>query len=90
MFFTGTHQPGPINVCQQVPLCIWQQGETPELGFNEGNLVLCCLDLFLAGSETTSKTLQWAIIYMINNPQIQGEYLPKVHVCKMRDQASVC
>ncbi|XP_059923111.1 cytochrome P450 2J4-like isoform X2 [Gadus macrocephalus] len=45
--------------------------EAPELGFDEDNLVLCCLDLFLAGSETTSKTLQWALIYLINNPHIQ-------------------
>ncbi|KAM3619696.1 uncharacterized protein V6R79_012131 [Siganus canaliculatus] len=41
------------------------------LGFDEGNLVLCCLDLFLAGSETTSKTLQWGLIYLIKNPHIQ-------------------
>ncbi|XP_029988172.1 cytochrome P450 2J6-like [Sphaeramia orbicularis] len=46
-----------------------------ELGFDEGNLALCCLDLFLAGSETTSKTLQWGLIYLIKNPHIQD----KVH-----------
>ncbi|XP_074524042.1 cytochrome P450 2J1-like isoform X2 [Halichoeres trimaculatus] len=46
-----------------------------ELGFDDENLVLCCLDLFLAGSETTSKTLQWGLVYLINNPHIQG----KVH-----------
>uniref|UniRef100_A0A3Q1C4G0 Cytochrome P450, family 2, subfamily N, polypeptide 13 n=1 Tax=Amphiprion ocellaris TaxID=80972 RepID=A0A3Q1C4G0_AMPOC len=43
-----------------------------EEGFDEGNLALCCLDLFLAGSETTSKTLQWGLIYLIQNPHIQG------------------
>ncbi|XP_019936551.1 cytochrome P450 2J2-like isoform X1 [Paralichthys olivaceus] len=42
-----------------------------EQGFDEGNLALCCLDLFLAGSETTSKTLQWGLIYLIKNPHIQ-------------------
>ncbi|CAJ1060045.1 cytochrome P450 2J1-like isoform X1 [Xyrichtys novacula] len=46
-----------------------------ELGFDDENLVLCCLDLFLAGSETTSKTLQWGLIYLINNRHIQD----KVH-----------
>ncbi|KAJ4943250.1 hypothetical protein JOQ06_005754 [Pogonophryne albipinna] len=46
-----------------------------ELCFDDDNLVLCCLDLFLAGSETTSKTLQWGLIYLINNAQIQD----KVH-----------
>ncbi|XP_035032938.2 uncharacterized protein LOC118121285 [Hippoglossus stenolepis] len=42
-----------------------------EQGFEEGNLALCCLDLFMAGSETTSKTLQWGLIYLIKNPHIQ-------------------
>ena len=28
-------------------------------------------DLFLAGSETTSTTLDWAILYMIEYPDIQ-------------------
>ncbi|XP_035508739.1 cytochrome P450 2J2-like [Morone saxatilis] len=44
-----------------------------QLGFDDGNLVLCCLDLFLAGSETTSKTLQWGLIYLIKDPHIQDE-----------------
>ncbi|MED6241436.1 hypothetical protein ATANTOWER_014414 [Ataeniobius toweri] len=44
-----------------------------DVGFMEENLVLCCLDLFLAGSETTSKTLQWGLLYLIKNPQIQGK-----------------
>ena len=28
-------------------------------------------DLFLAGSETTSTTLDWALLYMIEYPEIQ-------------------
>lgn len=50
----------------------WQRNRNSQLGFDNGNLVLCCLDLFLAGSETTSKTLQWGLIYLINSPHIQG------------------
>nr|XP_057930410.1 cytochrome P450 2J2-like [Doryrhamphus excisus] len=46
-----------------------------ELGFHEDNLVLCCLDLFVAGTETVSKTLQWGLIFLIKHPQIQD----KVH-----------
>ncbi|CAK6955177.1 cytochrome P450 2J4-like [Scomber scombrus] len=42
-----------------------------DLGFDETNLALCSLDLFLAGTETTSTTLQWALIYLIKNPDIQ-------------------
>jgi cytochrome P450 len=29
------------------------------------------VDLFLAGAETTSSTLQWAMLYMIAFPEIQ-------------------
>ncbi|XP_056132283.1 cytochrome P450 2J2-like [Lampris incognitus] len=45
----------------------------PETGFYERNLVLCCMDLFLAGTETTSKTLQWGLIYLIKYPHIQDK-----------------
>ncbi|XP_047442830.1 uncharacterized protein LOC125009170 [Mugil cephalus] len=44
-----------------------------EVGFEDENLVLCCLDLFLAGSETTSKTLQWGLIFLIKNPHVQDK-----------------
>ncbi|KAM6963025.1 cytochrome P450 2J2-like [Aplochiton taeniatus] len=47
----------------------------PEEGFDEANLVLCSLDMFLAGTETTSTTLQWAIIFLIKHPHVQE----KVH-----------
>lgn len=42
-----------------------------ELGFTEKNLTLCSLDLFLAGTETTSTTLLWALVYLINHPDVQ-------------------
>nr|XP_020514919.1 cytochrome P450 2J6-like [Labrus bergylta] len=42
-----------------------------DVGFNEINLAVCSLDLFLAGTETTSTTLLWALVYLINNPEIQ-------------------
>ncbi|XP_063056816.1 cytochrome P450 2J4-like [Engraulis encrasicolus] len=40
-------------------------------GFNVENLCYCALDLFLAGTETTSTTLYWALLYMIKYPEIQ-------------------
>ncbi|XP_066568934.1 cytochrome P450 2J2 isoform X1 [Amia ocellicauda] len=40
-------------------------------GFHERNLVFCTLDLFLAGTETTSTTLRWALLYMMKYPEIQ-------------------
>uniref|UniRef100_A0A3P9N872 Cytochrome P450, family 2, subfamily N, polypeptide 13 n=1 Tax=Poecilia reticulata TaxID=8081 RepID=A0A3P9N872_POERE len=42
-----------------------------ENGFTESNLAFCSLDLFIAGTETTATTLQWALIFLIKNPDIQ-------------------
>uniref|UniRef100_A0A8C9SNC5 Cytochrome P450 2J2-like n=1 Tax=Scleropages formosus TaxID=113540 RepID=A0A8C9SNC5_SCLFO len=42
-----------------------------DTGFNEDNLCYCTLDLFAAGTETTSTTLNWALLYMIKYPEIQ-------------------
>jgi len=35
------------------------------------NLASSLLDLFIAGSETTSTTLTWAILYMVRYPEVQ-------------------
>ncbi|XP_034036268.1 cytochrome P450 2J2-like [Thalassophryne amazonica] len=40
-------------------------------GFSETNLTMCSLDLFLAGTETTSTTLLWALVFINNHPDIQ-------------------
>ena len=39
--------------------------------FNDEQLVLVCLDLFEAGSETTSTTILWSVLYMALHPKIQ-------------------
>ncbi|XP_051951817.1 cytochrome P450 2J4 isoform X2 [Xyrauchen texanus] len=61
-----------ISKCIQLEGSIWgQKPHDPTDGFDEQNLVACALDLFLAGTETTSTSLSWSLIYLITNPEIQ-------------------
>ncbi|XP_077144290.1 cytochrome P450 2B4-like [Ranitomeya variabilis] len=39
--------------------------------FNNENLFICVSDLFIAGTETTSSTLEWCLLYMMMYPDIQ-------------------
>ncbi|KAK2577857.1 hypothetical protein KPH14_001120 [Odynerus spinipes] len=39
--------------------------------FSESQLLAVCLDLFIAGSETTSKTLSFCFLYLILFPDVQ-------------------
>ncbi|KAK2835769.1 hypothetical protein Q5P01_016253 [Channa striata] len=50
-----------------------EMGETndKDAGFDLNNLCICTLDLFSAGTETTTTTLHWGLLYMIYYPQIQ-------------------
>ncbi|XP_069088664.1 cytochrome P450 2J2-like isoform X1 [Pleurodeles waltl] len=45
--------------------------DDPSSSFDEENLAHCTMDLFLAGTETTSTTLRWAILYMAVYTEIQ-------------------
>ncbi|KAJ8277866.1 hypothetical protein GJAV_G00081020 [Gymnothorax javanicus] len=42
-----------------------------DAGFHEENLCFCTLDLFVAGTETTSTTLNWGLLFMMKYPDIQ-------------------
>ena len=36
------------------------------------NMLRSIKDLFFAGTETSSTTLQWALLYLINYPKVQN------------------
>ncbi|XP_053886393.1 cytochrome P450 2D15-like isoform X2 [Malaclemys terrapin pileata] len=64
--------------------------------FSDNNLRLVTVDLFTAGTETTSTTLRWALLYMLLHPDIQckvHEEIDKVigrdRSPKMEDQANM-
>ncbi|XP_068135135.1 cytochrome P450 2K6-like [Hyperolius riggenbachi] len=48
-----------------------EERPNPELYFHDANLTTLVADLFIAGIETTSATLQWAILLMMKYPEIQ-------------------
>uniref|UniRef100_A0A8C9SE04 Cytochrome P450 2J2-like n=1 Tax=Scleropages formosus TaxID=113540 RepID=A0A8C9SE04_SCLFO len=67
-----------------------------EAGFSEDNLCFCTLDLFLAGTETTSTALNWALLYMIKYPEIQEKVQAEIdkvlgpsHPATMADRANM-
>ncbi|WKX99602.1 hypothetical protein Q1695_014463 [Nippostrongylus brasiliensis] len=41
--------------------------------FSHKQLQNMCLDLWIAGMETTSNTLAWSVVYMLNFPDIQAK-----------------
>lgn len=51
---------------------LFQKKEDPQAGFNIETLLVCTLDLIEAGTETTSTTLRWTLVYMMHHPEIQG------------------
>ncbi|XP_037090365.1 methyl farnesoate epoxidase-like [Pollicipes pollicipes] len=40
--------------------------------FTEQNLAIIGMDLFIAGMETTSTSLSWALLFMVLHPEVQG------------------
>lgn len=39
--------------------------------FSEKQLLAVCLDMFIAGSETTNKTMEFILLHLVRNPDIQ-------------------
>ncbi|NXC16915.1 CP2J6 protein, partial [Corythaeola cristata] len=45
--------------------------DDPTSTFNKDNMVQTVVDLLLGGTETTSTTLLWALLYMVQYPEVQ-------------------
>ncbi|XP_077204267.1 cytochrome P450 2J4-like [Paroedura picta] len=52
-------------------LQIEKSKKDPSSTYNEENLLQCVIDFFTAGTETTSSTLNWALLLMANYPDVQ-------------------
>ncbi|GMS83186.1 hypothetical protein PENTCL1PPCAC_5361, partial [Pristionchus entomophagus] len=51
----------------------------------EDQMVNVCSDFFLAGMETTSTTLRWAVLHMANNLDVQDKIRAEIHSVIGRD-----
>ncbi|XP_043854298.1 cytochrome P450 2K1-like [Dromiciops gliroides] len=58
----------------------WQQEtQNPKTEFHEKNLLFTTLDLFSAGTETTSTTLCWGILLMMKYPEVQRKVQAEIN-----------
>uniref|UniRef100_A0A8C6TKT1 Cytochrome P450 n=2 Tax=Neogobius melanostomus TaxID=47308 RepID=A0A8C6TKT1_9GOBI len=68
-----THDPSNPRDYIDCFLTEMAENEDKESGFDVKNLSISAVDLFTAGTETTTTTLNWALLYMINHPDIQAK-----------------
>uniref|UniRef100_A0A8C1V1D6 Cytochrome P450 2J2-like n=1 Tax=Cyprinus carpio TaxID=7962 RepID=A0A8C1V1D6_CYPCA len=50
----------------------------PKAGFNIEGLVITCLDVIEAGTETTATTLRWGLLFMIKYPETQRKFQEEI------------
>lgn len=55
--------------------------------FNENNQRLVTVDLFSAGTETTSTTLRWALLYILLYPDVQSKVQEEIDKVIGRDRS---
>lgn len=62
----------PNNVRHFLDLYLQQEGKSNSK-ISENHLFLTLADLYVAGTDTTSVTLQWSMLYMIKYPDVQNK-----------------
>ncbi|CAI4222414.1 unnamed protein product [Auanema sp. JU1783] len=49
---------------------IENEKDNPSSGFTERSLLINLLDIWIAGQETTTTTLMWGLIFLLNHPEV--------------------
>ena len=71
------------------------QKEKDELGiFTKSQLIVNCTDMFVAGSETTSKSLSYAIAVLMRHPDVQEKAFNNIEevdeeILRVKDKSSL-
>lgn len=65
-----THNPEEPRDVIDVYLNVLSSDKVPPT-FSEEQLIISCMDMFMAGSETTSNTLSFGFLYLMLDPEIQ-------------------
>lgn len=52
----------------------------------ESQLLAICMDMFMAGSETTSKSLGFGFLYLLLNPEVQKKAQEEIDRVVGRDR----
>ncbi|XP_063162409.1 cytochrome P450 2J5-like [Candoia aspera] len=54
----------------------------PNNTYDEDNLAECIVDFFIAGTETSATSLQWALLFVTNHPDVQDKvYQEMENIC---------
>ena len=63
------------NIRDVIDAFILEEQQTGSAFFTEHQLLIVLADLFLAGSETSGKSMEWACLFMILHPEV-GHAMP--------------
>ncbi|XP_060539019.1 cytochrome P450 2J2-like [Pantherophis guttatus] len=56
--------------------------DDPSNTYDEDNLAECIVDFFIAGTETSATSLQWALLFITNHPDVQDEVYKEIqNIC---------